>query len=88
MGTDWQLYAFQISGYAKDGSGGSWNVVWQADGGGGVTAVNIAAFCLMPADWPPPLFVNAFDLVGSTGQLVSWFNTSMSNPSLCSLLFY
>jgi hypothetical protein len=72
------LYAFQLSGDDTDGNGGTWNIVWQDNEAGSVQAVNIAAVCLMPDSTSnPPLFINSFDGIENTGQLVTWFGNSM-----------
>jgi hypothetical protein len=81
MDTEGILYAFQPSGEDSSGNGAIWNIVWQDNDVGDISAqgVNIAAVCLMPVDdWPPPVFVKFFESIQNTGSLVTWFNTSMS----------
>lgn len=78
MRTDGILYAFQLSGDDTDGNGETWNIVWQGNEAGGLQAVNIAAVCLMvDSNSNPPLFINSFDGIEKTRQLVSWFNNSI-----------
>jgi hypothetical protein len=86
MSTGGILYAFQLSGDDTDGNGGTWNIVWQDSEAGSVQAVNIAAVCLMPDSISnPPLFINSFDGIENTGQLITWFNNSMPNLHFQSL---
>lgn len=76
MGTDLKFYGFKISGDDSEGNGGTWNVVWQSDSVETNVAFNIASVCLLPADGPPPLFINAFDGNSETGSVTSVLNNS------------
>jgi hypothetical protein len=82
MGTDLIIYAFQSSGEDAIGNGGTWSVVWQSDTFLVNSAVNTAAVCLLSIDPAPPvLFVNEFDGIENTGQLISVINGSKSTLS-------
>jgi hypothetical protein len=79
MGTDLRIYAFQASGEDAQGNGGTWSIVWQSDKFSVSVAVNTAALCLLSIDPAPPvLFINEFDGIESTGQLISVINGSKS----------